>query len=669
MRTGGLYRTILLIIFLIVPVFAYTDWPIYKGNIYYTGNNDEVTVKNNNLKWLYEAEDAVFNPIVSDGRVYFTDRKKNLYCLEEQKGKLLWKIDLRKISSQFTAYSKAYGKVKYPLIKGDRIFITDNIAIYCINKLNGSVIWARTGMREETGIPGTAPPVLRGREEKKPGFSGKWSPAPSSTATVDGIYADPVISGDVIYYGTRNVFAGRDIMHGRLIWKNSSIRTYSGFPSFYDRYVFTQSRDYQRNTFSLYCMKANDGEVIWNRQIPAPMKIFSPVVYRGRVFMASGKSLYCLDLKTGADIWTRTYDEYITSNPAFTERAVLIALGNRMVVMVNPGNGNVAAEVDPGDRASPYFVIVRDQIYIASTFEKKVGGRPLPYTSVQALRLTDRGRLWEYVPPFPGGAHRPVASKGILFLPAGNYLYAVGTDYYPRIVRGGSGYYDPYRKYDSGKTPEKAEKKEIKKSTGGEIPMRKMKITVTDRDGKSIPAQVEIRKWDKGRVIYSGKTVISRTGQPVDVPDMDDVEITATSKGFLPGKIIISKKDGERKINLEKIEKGRGIVVENIYFEINEAYLKKESLNILDRIIEALKENSRIRLEVRGHTDATGTRAHNQKLSERRADSVIEYMIKNGISPERLSAKGFGPDRPIADNRKAEGRRKNRRTEFFILDK
>jgi outer membrane protein OmpA-like peptidoglycan-associated protein len=57
------------------------------------------------------------------------------------------------------------------------------------------------------------------------------------------------------------------------------------------------------------------------------------------------------------------------------------------------------------------------------------------------------------------------------------------------------------------------------------------------------------------------------------------------------------------------------------------------------------------------------------KLSERRADAVREYMIKNGISPERLAAMGFGPDKPIGDNKTVEGRRKNRRTEFFILDK
>jgi len=82
-----------------------------------------------------------------------------------------------------------------------------------------------------------------------------------------------------------------------------------------------------------------------------------------------------------------------------------------------------------------------------------------------------------------------------------------------------------------------------------------------------------------------------------------------------------------------------------------------------------MKRNTKIRLEVRGHTDSTGTHEHNMKLSEKRADAVKDYMIKGGISPERLLSQGFGPDKPIADNTSTGGRRKNRRTEFFILDK
>ena len=80
-----------------------------------------------------------------------------------------------------------------------------------------------------------------------------------------------------------------------------------------------------------------------------------------------------------------------------------------------------------------------------------------------------------------------------------------------------------------------------------------------------------------------------------------------------------------------------------------------------------MRGNRELRVEVRGHTDSTGDRDYNQKLSERRADAVVEYMIKNGISPERVRSVGFGQTRPVASNETREGRRKNRRTEFFFL--
>jgi len=153
------------------------------------------------------------------------------------------------------------------------------------------------------------------------------------------------------------------------------------------------------------------------------------------------------------------------------------------------------------------------------------------------------------------------------------------------------------------------------------------------------------------------------------VPDTDGVEVMATADGFIPKKVTVNRGEDERSIRLERIEQGRTIVMDSIYFEIDRAYLKKESLDVLDRVIAILKKNPSMKIEVRGHTDSTGEKAHNQRLSERRADAVVEYMIKNGISPERLAAVGFGAEKPIASNAEEEGRKKNRRTEFYIIRK
>jgi outer membrane protein OmpA-like peptidoglycan-associated protein/outer membrane protein assembly factor BamB len=652
-----------------------SDWPIYKGNIFYTGNNDEITVKNNNLKWLFQASDMVYNPIISGGLVFFVDLKKNVYCLDEDTGKLKWKISLMDLSRQFDPGGTAAGKVKYPLVKDNRLILTDNYVIYCLDKRNGRVLWARTGMRDEKELFDKDSLYNRKTSKWQMVDEKAWDPTKHSTTVVDGIYSDPVIHHDKIYYGTRNVFVSRGIEDGHFKWDNKSIRSYSGFPSFYDKYIFTQSMDYHTNRFMLYCLDADTGSVVWSDKISKPVRIFSPVVYRKKVFLATGSLIHCFKLEDGSRLWDRDYSDIITSNPSFTEREILFTTGNRQVVIISPDDGSVISRIDLGDRSSPHFVTIRDQIYVASTFKKTIGSKQLSYASLRALRFDRKDdSLWTFVPPFPGGAYQPAAAGGIMFLPAGNYLYAVGTDSYPSIIDGGSAAYDPYNKKGPG---EESAGEAVPGKTGkGTAPaqvkepaLRTMKITVNGEGGASLNARVDVKRWDKGKVAYSESIRVEKPGQSIQVPNADDVEITADADGYIPKKVIVSRKDKDVSVSLEQIEKGKGIVVDNIHFEIDSAYLKKESLNILDRMIEELKKNKRIRLEIRGHTDSTGPRAHNIKLSERRADAVRDYMIKNGISPERLESTGYGPDKPIADNKTEQGRRKNRRTEFFILDK
>lgn len=634
---------------ILAPPVIPNDWPIYKGNIYFTGNNDEIIVKNANLKWLFQASDMVHNPIISAGRVYFVDLKRKVYCVSEETGELIWKIDLNAISSQFAARSKAYGTVKYPLISGDRLFLTDNIAVYCFDKMTGRVIWARTGMRDE----------------KNPGNL--------KVAVVDGIYSNPVITEDQIFYGTRNVFFSREIVNGHTMWTSDNIKSYSGFPSFYDKYLFTQSMDFGSDSYTVLCLEAKTGSVKWSKQFPKPHKIFSPVVYRNRVFLPVSSAMHCLTADDGSRVWEKEYGSIITSNPSFTDSEILFTLGNSSVVTIDPESGDIRDRIDLGEQSSPYFVTIRDQIYTASTIKKAVAGKEYSFAMVGSYRFRKKEKLWEYTPPFPGAGGQPAASKGILFIPAGNYLYAIGTEYYSRIVDGGSGFYPPKKDKqndadDGGKLPDidNTLKNTFARERDG-LALRDFKLTIHDKEKKTLKAQVDIIKWHKGRAQYTEKTKIDRPGQDIKVPDADEVELTVNTDGYLPKKIIVSKKDREQAITLDRIEQGKSFVVDNILFEINEAYLLPESLGILQQLLQMMRRNPNMRIEVRGYTDSTGTRSHNLILSQRRADAVVEFLVKNGISPARVTGIGLGPDNPIAQNESEEGRRRNRRTEFFIL--
>jgi OOP family OmpA-OmpF porin len=115
------------------------------------------------------------------------------------------------------------------------------------------------------------------------------------------------------------------------------------------------------------------------------------------------------------------------------------------------------------------------------------------------------------------------------------------------------------------------------------------------------------------------------------------------------------------------VEEGRITILETIRFEPNSVKLERSSSGILDQITLIMRKNEHIkRIEIGGHTDSTGSRELNMRLSRGRARTVRQYLIARGIAPSRLSARGYGPDTPVADNASDEGRTQNRRVEFLV---
>ena len=106
--------------------------------------------------------------------------------------------------------------------------------------------------------------------------------------------------------------------------------------------------------------------------------------------------------------------------------------------------------------------------------------------------------------------------------------------------------------------------------------------------------------------------------------------------------------------------------LQGIQFETGKAVIKKGSFPILDKVVSVMKANPSYNLAINGYTDNKGVAAKNLELSQDRAESVRNYLSKNGIEVERLTAKGFGQDFPVADNATAAGRSKNRRVEFKV---
>jgi outer membrane protein OmpA-like peptidoglycan-associated protein/tetratricopeptide (TPR) repeat protein len=125
----------------------------------------------------------------------------------------------------------------------------------------------------------------------------------------------------------------------------------------------------------------------------------------------------------------------------------------------------------------------------------------------------------------------------------------------------------------------------------------------------------------------------------------------------------------EKNIPLQPLEINAMIVLNNVFFDVNKYELKPSSQVELDKIVQLLKDNPTVKIEISGHTDNVGKPADNLLLSNNRAKATINYLASRGIAVQRLVAKGYGETKPTADNKTEEGRGKNRRTEMKVIGK
>ncbi|MEE3147704.1 MAG: OmpA family protein, partial [Bacteroidota bacterium] len=110
------------------------------------------------------------------------------------------------------------------------------------------------------------------------------------------------------------------------------------------------------------------------------------------------------------------------------------------------------------------------------------------------------------------------------------------------------------------------------------------------------------------------------------------------------------------------------VQVRTVLFDLNKATIRAESYETLNAVAETMKEYPNTRFLIEGHTDSQGSDAYNLKLSDERAASVKDYLIKQGLPASRLSSEGFGESKPVATNATAAGRQQNRRVELSLIE-
>jgi outer membrane protein OmpA-like peptidoglycan-associated protein len=186
-----------------------------------------------------------------------------------------------------------------------------------------------------------------------------------------------------------------------------------------------------------------------------------------------------------------------------------------------------------------------------------------------------------------------------------------------------------------------------------------------DRDGDGIADQDDACPDVKGLA----NSDPNENGCPPDTDGdgiRDDVDACPNEKG--PADSDPQKNGCPRAV---RVTQGEIVILEQVQFKTGSAVILPVSDDLLRQVAGVLVEHPEIvKLEVQGHTDSRGSKKYNRKLSQKRADSVMKWLVTFGqIDNGRLSAHGYGPDQPMADNATPEGRQKNRRVQFKIIEK
>lgn len=187
-----------------------------------------------------------------------------------------------------------------------------------------------------------------------------------------------------------------------------------------------------------------------------------------------------------------------------------------------------------------------------------------------------------------------------------------------------------------------------------------------------IPAKLDAisRSEKNSRIAIDG----SRSVYEKEITKLGWYVITASAEGYLNTTDSVYADSNDKApfvkdLYLVPIEVGATVRLQNIYFDFDKTTLKRESFVELNKVVDFLKTNKTVEIEISGHTDNKGSDDYNASLSQGRSQAVVDYLISQGIDTSRLTAHGYGESKPIDTNDTDEGRAINRRVEFTVLKK
>ncbi|GEM_PF-6733985 len=516
----------------------------------------------------------------------------------------------------------APANIYYPVPVQDKILLSSlDHNVYCLDMHKGTLLW-----KHQTSAPLIRSIVVKGDHVIVPSGSVIRDLSIRSGELLwardeqpNNIYIYPIIVNDKIIYGTRKTMICRELETGKLVWNNNNINIFGGSATAFDNIVVVQSRHYAEKKYTVAALDLRNGRLLWENEICPDSNIFTPVIYNKDVFVSSKNILYSLSLSSGKQNWAKELNDNIASECVFANGNLHFAAEGGFIVIVDPQTGDTVETVSFRPGRLP-FSIVGENMFV------------LEYASgsIFKIDLTDyRKTIFLKDEKNVAGGHQMAIADGNIFFPKNSVLFAVGEHQPDMLIASTKN-----RKMLSGK--------------------------ITDENGNPVNAEIYIPD--------SGKKVLATDGHfSIPIPEKGfPVRLDLTASNMMYKTVMVDKESPDVAISMDRVSKEKSFSLDNIYFDFDRADLKPSAIPVILNVKQFLQKNPGVRLEILGHTDSEGEETYNLELSQRRADRVKQFLVKNEIKEDRLSSLGMGEKEPISDNTTTDGKRLNRRIEFVV---
>lgn len=416
--------------------------------------------------------------------------------------------------------------------------------------------------------------------------------------------------------------------------------------------------DDDKHTGDIFICKIDD-KGNWSKPKPLSKSINSPYIENSATITHDGKTLYFSSNRPNGKGGIDIYRSHLQKNGQWGE----------------PENLGDVINTEY-DEEGPFIDSDGKTLYFSSRGHKCMGG----YDLFKSQYDSTKGQ-WSA----PVNLGYPINSTDddIYFVVSGDGKFG----YYASVKEDGLGDVDLYRILLN----EKAVKdfKEVKETPKQEVALKKpaetkalkpvtLYLNILSSD-KQTPLEAVVQVYDskgkgsyykglshKGMVICSISNVV---GGHYSVLVEKEGYVYKKDEVYVPG-VTDKEQQVSHTIEMDKISLGYRAILKNIYYDFDKATLRPASFPELDKLYKFLKQNPKVKIQIEGHTDSKGPDQYNLELSQKRSQSVVNYLVKKGIKSDRIIAKGMGETKPLASNDdEEEGRELNRRTEFVILAK